>query len=595
MTLLRQWGPPIAFAAAACLAVIPDAYFLHVATLFLLYAMLAMGLSVVVGFAGLLDVGYVAFFAIGAYFYAILGTKYGLPFPVALVLAPLLAALAGVLLGLPTLRVRGDYLAIVTLAFGEMVRQLLQNWTQVTGGTKGIIGVPSPRIFPGRVLGAPWQYYLLVLACTFAIVLVMRKLARSPIARIWEAIRDEETAARSCGINVTRWLLLAFGIGAFVAGFAGVHFAAIQRFVSPETFVLEQSILILSIVVLARGKSIPRIFIATAVLYGLPELLRPVQQYRTLAFGVLLIGITIFDYRLRRTKPISMHVETPGTRLVLPGPAALHDLRPADGAATFLAVDGVEKSFSGLQALAGVQLRVDLTKRVVALVGSNGAGKTTLFNCISGLETVDRGTIEIGGVGLATGRPAHVLAQVGIARTFQRVRLFPSMTVEANVEIGALGVSRVPIVSSLVPGLSHSAFDRQVGDRVRSALQLVGIESFRGELAAALPIGLQRKVELARALAMRPRLLLLDEAASGLNDSEKLALSEILRAIAFDGEIPIVLVEHDLSFVAGVANHVVAMEAGAVLCEGELADVLANPDVMDAYLGVGGGSVAVVA
>lgn len=588
--------------------VVRDSYLIHVAALYLMYAILAMGLSVVVAYAGLLDLGYVAFFAVGAYFYAIFNTSAHLPFLLALPLAAALASAVGVVLGFPTLRVRGDYLALVTLAFGEMVRQVLQNWVAVTGGPKGIPGIRAPQ-FATFQLDAPWQYYFLVLFCAVIAVLVLKKIAASPVARIWEALREEETAAKSCGIDSTRWFLLAFAIGASFAGVVGVLFAAVQRFVSPETFVLDESVLVLSIVVLSRGRSLPRIFVAAAIFYGLPEFLRPIQEYRALVFGALLIVFTVADFKMSSARGRSQRTPLPrgaGLRLedrreLAPGHGsgwaeACSANDPPVGERSFctdLRVQGVQKSFAGLHALAGVTMDLSCVGKIVALVGPNGAGKTTLFDCISGLTRVDHGEIELAPIGRVTNRPAYSMARAGVGRTFQRGRLFESMSVSQNVEVGAYCGLRVPVIASLLPGVPLRRFLEACQQRVQQALRLTGLEDYAGTQVNELPIGIRRMVEIARALATQPRILLLDEAASGLNDAEKRGLTPVLRRLASQHGLPIILVEHDMSFVLHTADHMVVLDAGQVIAEGKPADVVRQQRVVECYLGVQGGAVAV--
>jgi branched-chain amino acid transport system permease protein len=572
-------------AALALPFALANPYPIHVATLILLYVILAIGLSIVVGYAGLLDVGYVAFFAVGAYFFAILNTRHGVGIGVALPSAAILAALAGVLLGFPTLRVRGDYLALVTLAFGEIVRQVLQNWTSLTNGPKGIPGVSRPIILELN-LSPPSRYYYLVLACTALAVFIVMKIARSPVARLWEAIRDEEVAARASGIDATRWLLLAFAIGAAFAGLVGVLFASIQSFVSPESFVLEESILVLSIVVLAGGKSLPRIFLGAFVLCGIPELLRSFQQYRPLLFGMLLVGFTVLDHRFRGRRAAQAPPGTQTVELAEGDRGSFPQvLRPSRPAATAIVISHVHKSFAGLKALDDVSFDLPCSGRIVGLVGPNGAGKTTLFNCLTGLETIDSGRIAAEGIGELSNLPGHQVARLGVGRTFQTLRLFRSMTVRQNVEVGAFCSQPIPVTASLIPGLSHRDFDAQVSARVDAALAYVGLSPLADRLVSDLPSGLQRKVEIARALALRPRLLLLDEIASGLNDAEKRDLAGLLSALRSSGGIPILLVEHDIAFVTGLADHLVVMDAGRVLIEGIPAEVVRDERVIVSYLG----------
>jgi branched-chain amino acid transport system permease protein len=283
-------------------------------TLILIYVMLASGLNIVVGLAGLLDLGYVAFYAIGAYSYALLSQEFGLSFWICLPLAGVFAAFFGVLLGFPVLRLRGDYLAIVTLGFGEIVRIVLINWGSLTGGPNGIAEIARPTLFglsllppaPGRTTFAeffgitfsPSQrvffLYYLILALTLGTILFIQRIRRLPIGRAWDALREDEIAARSLGLNPTTIKLSAFALGATFAGFAGSFFATRQGFISPESFTFIESAIILAIVVLGGMGSQIGIVLAAVLLVGLPEWFRDLEQYRMLAFGGAMVLIMLW-------------------------------------------------------------------------------------------------------------------------------------------------------------------------------------------------------------------------------------------------------------------------------------------------------------
>lgn len=286
------------------------------ATLVLIYVMLALGLNVVVGLAGLLDLGYVAFYAVGAYTFALLSQYMGISFWMALPIGALLAALFGLVLGFPVLRLRGDYLAIVTLGFGEIIRILLNNWTTVTGGPNGIGGIPEPTLFGmefGRrvkeegntsfheTFGIAYSgehkvifLYLIALVLAVITALVIRRLMRMPVGRAWEALREDEIAARSLGLSRTAVKLSAFTIGAFFAGFAGTVFASKQGFISPESFVFLESAIILAIVVLGGMGSQIGVILAAIAVTILPELAREFADYRMLVFGAAMVLMMVW-------------------------------------------------------------------------------------------------------------------------------------------------------------------------------------------------------------------------------------------------------------------------------------------------------------
>jgi branched-chain amino acid transport system permease protein len=273
-------------------SVVPD-YYVDVAILVGIYVILALGLNVVVGFTGLLNLGFVAFYAFGAYSYALLNTRCGLDFWAALPFAVSLSAMAGLLLAIPALRLRGDYLAIVTLGFGEITRLILNNWDSLTMGPNGISGIAAPQIFSLSISRLSSFYYL-VLVFALATFFVTRRVYFSKIGRAWVAIREDEIASSIMGINTTRYKLYAFAFGAFWAGLAGAVFAAKMRFVSPESFTFMESVLILCMVILGGLGSLWGVILGACILVLLPEILREIQMYRMLALGAGLVLLMVF-------------------------------------------------------------------------------------------------------------------------------------------------------------------------------------------------------------------------------------------------------------------------------------------------------------
>jgi branched-chain amino acid transport system permease protein len=303
---------PLLLLAALALPLTRERYYVDLGTLILTYVMLGWGLNIVVGLAGLLDLGYVAFYAVGAYTYALLSTSFGLGFWTCLPLSGLVAALWGLLLGFPVLRLRGDYLAIVTLAFGEMIRIIITNWVSLTNGPNGIGGIPRPTLFglsfsteggPGSFAGFfglephPIQrvvfLYYVILALALLTNWVTLRLRRLPLGRAWEALREDEIACRSLGINVVTTKLAAFAIGAMFGGFAGAFFATRQAFISPESFTFMESARVLAIVVLGGLGSQLGVVLAAILMVGTFEQFQQLQEYRMLVFGVALVVIMV--------------------------------------------------------------------------------------------------------------------------------------------------------------------------------------------------------------------------------------------------------------------------------------------------------------
>jgi branched-chain amino acid transport system permease protein len=294
----------LGFAALLAFPLLTSRYGQDVAINVLVYVTLGLGLNIVVGLAGLLDLGYIAFYGVGAYTYALLSVHFQMPFWLALPLCAAFAAAAGCFIGYPTLRMRGDYLAIVTLGFGEILRIILNNWMKLTGGPNGILGIKAPAIYwPNPEQGfemtrflirTPMAQYYLILAIALVTVLAVRRLADSRIGRAWEAIREDETAASIMGVNTFALKLLAYAMGAVFGGLAGAFFAAKMRFVSPGSFTFIESAMVLAMVVLGGMGSIPGIVLGAVALIALPEFFRDFESYRMLVFGAAMAVMMLF-------------------------------------------------------------------------------------------------------------------------------------------------------------------------------------------------------------------------------------------------------------------------------------------------------------
>jgi branched-chain amino acid transport system permease protein len=335
--IVAKWFGAILLAAAVAMPFMPfaDQRTMDLAVLILTYVMLGWGLNIVVGLAGLLDLGYVAFYAVGAYCYALLSTELGLSFWVVLPIGGMIAASFGLLLGFPVLRLRGDYLAIVTLGFGEIVRLVLINWVDLTHGPDGVRSIPGPTFFGAvfaetapagkqtfaEMMGIPFTsnqrlifLYYIILLLALITNLFTQRMRRLPVGRAWEALREDETACRALGINPTNTKLTAFAVGAMFAGLAGSFFAAKQRFISPESFTFIESAIILSIVVLGGMGSQVGVVLAAVLLIGTPEWFRDLGSYRMLAFGLAMVLIMVFRPRgliAHREPSIRLHAMRP--------------------------------------------------------------------------------------------------------------------------------------------------------------------------------------------------------------------------------------------------------------------------------------------
>ena len=588
LSISRSWVGTVnvlLLAMGVALPLFAGNYVLRTFSIFYVYLLLAAGLSIVVTYAGLLDLGYIAFFAVGAYTYALLDMHFGVPFFAAIPVGMCLAALFGLVLGFPTLRVRGDYLALVTLGFGEIIRVLLVNiW-----GPHGIAGISPPLSV--KALGSSDRLYVLLYAVTFcAIPLVfwlLSRVDRSPLARAWFAIRDNELAARSCGVNSVRWLLLAFALGTGIAGIAGVIFAGIQRFISPASFVLDESIFVLSIVVLAGGRSRLRLVLAAGLLSLLPEVMRDLADYRLLSYGVFIICFVVGEekWRKRTRAPsrLGRAKRMPGTQSekVDSIPRFLADARRVE--TWVLSADHVTMRFGGIVAVNDVSFSLDLAGRIVGLIGPNGAGKTTLFNCIAGEYEPVAGTISYPGA--SAHHASYKSARCGIGRTFQTPQLFSTMTVAENIVVSSLGRPNLPIVGSLFGHRRWKAFIAQEADMAESLCDCLGLQDVASVNIGALPLAVHRRVELARALALQPRVVLLDEIASGMNSREKADMAALIHNLSRETGVGFLIVEHDMEFVMPLAEEILMLDTGRLVFRGAPAEARESRTVIDAYLG----------
>jgi branched-chain amino acid transport system permease protein len=581
----------LAASVAAVIGLAPT-YHVSLAILAGIDALAATGLIMLIQ-AGQVSLGHAAYVGLGAYASAILTRDYGLTPWLGLPAGAAVAASAALPLGFVALKLRGTYLPLATLAWGMAVYVILVAATPVTGGPSGFDNVP-PLSFLGRDLGAGRVCATLVWLSVLLATVSLARLLRSRQGRALRAIRHHEALAVAFGINPARVKIVAFVLSAALAGFAGALYAHQAQFVSPAPFGLGASFTLLIIVMLGgvghpAGAVLGAITVALmnltlqTVFSGFISRIGPVEP---VAFGLLLV-VLLLKWPGGIWSALEPHLPPPSTRQhgvrqsVRPNALRGRPATDARKAEPILELLHVDKRFGGLQALCDVSFRV-LPRGILGLIGPNGAGKSTAFNIMSGLSRPTSGEVLIDGHCL-NGKPWQVIGQ-GLARTFQHVKLVEGMSVLENVALGAFWRGNAGWIDCLT-GLDR-AEEAATLQAAAAALERVGLTAQADSLCSSLPLGRQRLVEIARAIAAAPAVLLLDEPAAGLRAGEKAALAALLQRLRGEG-MTIVLVEHDMELVMRSVDRLVVLNTGRVLADGPALKVRSDPRVIDAYIGAG--------
>jgi ABC-type branched-subunit amino acid transport system ATPase component/ABC-type branched-subunit amino acid transport system permease subunit len=574
-----------------------------------------ISIVVLTGWIGQISLAQAGIMGVGAFSAAQLTNHLGLDFPLNTVIAGAAAALVAVLIGLPALRIKGLYLAIATLAFQWMLQQSLLQAHWFSGGFNGVRLPEVPHVGPYKLDDSRMLYYL-AFALVALVVLLIANLRDSKTGRAWFAIRGSEIAARTMGIHVTRYKLLGFAVSGFVLGIAGSIKLNFVGQATPLEYYFNFSILYLAVAVLAGIGSL-----AGAVGFGIfytalndwifGDYLTGIASWvPAIAAGLLIVTILqnpggvaamrekLHEERLVRearkrmraglrgdaaamtveAEPVAQVAARLATRLETRGAIAARRESPS-----LLSADGVTIRFGGVVANDGVSLEVR-NGEITGLIGPNGAGKTTFFNAVSGIIEPNSGSISFAGRDI-TKLPAHTRASLGMGRTFQIMRLFPRLTVFENVMIGTHLQNPAGTLSNLLMLRGSRTHDAALRERVRETLAFLGIEGLADQRVAGLPFGILRLVELARAVVSSPKLLLLDEPASGLDVSETDAFAEHLFRIREEMGQTILIIEHDMRLVMMISDYVYVLDFGRNLAEGVPSDVQRNDAVIAAYLG----------
>jgi branched-chain amino acid transport system permease protein len=551
-----------------------------------LASLVAIGLVLLTGVSGMTSFGQATFCGFGAYTTAVLTTTYGLSPWTSLPIALLVTGLAAVALGLVTVRLSGHFLPLGTIAWGISLYFLFGK-IELLGRHDGVSGIP-PLSIGSQSLIDPKAMYWVIWTCVLLAGIGTSNLLSSRIGRAIRALRTGGVAAESFGVNRTSMKLIVFVYAALLAGLSGWLYAHLQRSVNPTPFGLGAGIEYLLMATLGGAGHIWGALIGAGLVTLLKDALQRILpalfgndvQADPIVFGILLVAALHFAREGLWSRLAALFPSpTPATPSLEASPLPHRAIEKIEQS-SLLSIESASKRFGGIVAVNDVSFSVE-PQQIMALIGPNGAGKSTLFNLITGVLTLTSGTIRFVNESIGNHVPPDI-AQRGIARTFQHVKLVPDMSVLDNVALGAHLRGRSSVVASVLH-LDRTEEARLLAEACRQIAR-VGLSEHMHKPAGSLPLGQQRIVEIARALCLDPRLLLLDEPAAGLRQLEKRALADLLRQLRAEG-MTLLLVEHDMSFVMKLADQIVVLDLGGKIAQDTPAAIKTNPAVLAAYLG----------
>lgn len=556
--------------------------------------LLAQSINLLTGITGQISLGHAGYFAIGAYVSGLAMKNLGLELPFAVAISMAFTALIGYLISLPAGRVREFYLAMMSLAFGLIVYEVVREWQGITGGVMGLRGVPSPQI--GTLILFGWKlddanYFRIMLVVLLVVMFMLRNFVKSHFGRAFFAVHTSELAAGTMGISQSATKRFAYAISGGIAGLAGSFYAHLVGYLTPESFGLMRSIEILVMsIVGGLGSLMGQVLGATLFTY-LPQQLQAFANYQFIVYGLILmfvftllpkgiagvIGVKTRYSKFDQLKTTNLQSKTLIKPLTFREPVKERTQRNA-----LVRVSNVTMEFSGLRALSSVSLDL-YPGSVTALIGPNGSGKSTLVNVISGIYKPTSGNIIFKGQEIG-GWPSFKVARVGVTRTFQDPRNVASFTVRENILMGANRLYQQGAIAASLNLPKATQEELSFLQRIDVLMETCGLDQYANDEIGDLPYGIQRLAEVVRALASDPELLMLDEPAAGLSEQESKQLIKLIR-MCQDHGIAVMVIDHHMDFLADVVDDVVVFEAGEEIYRGNMHGMRTNQRVIEAYLG----------
>lgn len=568
--------------------VMSSPYDLRLFTLAGVFAILVIGYQFIFGYVGELSLSQGAFFGFAAYVTGILATKLGWSFQATFVLSIIGSVMLAALIAIPVLRLESHYFALATLGIGQVLLLLAIDWQSMTNGAIGLSGVPLPNILGWRIMRG-WPLLLFVWTFVLIAAVVAYQTKRGLYGLACHMVRQNAVAARALAINPDALRFAMFLLSAAMAGAAGALHAHTIRVVSPEALDFKLMIACLTMAVVGGRTHIWGAIAGAILIVHLPEWLRGFEQAYVLITSAILLVIVIvapggiaglFDKVFppaSRSQLVPSASGTPASRK----PASGQILMPSE--TPILSIHNVTKSFGGVHALDDVSF--SLTRgSITAIIGPNGSGKTTLVNCITGIYRVDAGSIVLGGQDVV-GLSSNEIAARGVARTFQNLRLVEDMSVLDNVAVARFEAEGASLFKAFTTGWHDVALDR-ARDHAMHVLRRFGLQDIAHAECGSLAHGTKRLVEIARAICLEPMVLLLDEPAAGLNESEQAELAEHLQALAANG-LTLLIIEHNMEFLKTLATHMVCLDYGHLIASGRPQAIYQDERVIEAYIGAG--------